>query len=122
MLKTAEQKQEKIDKELEELWKVSVLELEKAVGEARAERDELSKKLAELRMQVHQKMNANDNTIAINMETEYEVNRLTDYAKQLQDNLENLNHDYSSQFEIYGYDLSDMLLNATQIIRIHCHC
>ena len=39
-------------------------------------------------------MNSNDNTIAYNMETEYEVNRLTDFAKQLQDNLENLAVDY----------------------------
>ena len=71
------------------------MELEKAVAEARAERDELSKRLAELRQQVHLKMNTNDNTISMNMETEYEVNRLTDYAKQLQDNLENLSNDYT---------------------------
>lgn len=57
MLKTSEQKQEKIEKELDELWRVSVTELEKAVDEARIERDELSKKLADLRVKVHQKMN-----------------------------------------------------------------
>ena len=33
------------------------------------------------------------------METEFEVNRLTDFAKQLQDNLENLSVDYQGQFE-----------------------
>ena len=53
MLKTSEQKQEKIEKELDELWRVSVTELEKAVDEARIERDELSKKLADLRVKVH---------------------------------------------------------------------
>ena len=99
MLKTSEQKQEKIEKELDELWRVSVVELEKAVDEARIERDDLSKKLADLRVKVHQKMNSNDNTIAYNMETEFEVNRLTDFAKQLQDNLENLSVDYQGQFE-----------------------
>ena len=44
-------------------------------------------------------MNSNDNPIAFNMETEFEVNRLTDFAKQLQDNLENLSVDYQGQFE-----------------------
>ena len=39
-------------------------------------------------------MNSNDNTIAYNMETEFEVNRLTDFAKQLQDNLESIAVDY----------------------------
>ena len=53
MLKTSEQKQEKIEKELDELWRVSVVELEKAVDEARIERDDLSKKLADLRVKVH---------------------------------------------------------------------
>jgi len=40
------------------------------------------------------KRNTNENILAINEEQEFEVERMCDYAKQLQDNLENLTVDY----------------------------
>ena len=69
--------------------------MENSITDAVAERDALSKKLAELRQQVQLKRNTNENIIAINTEQEYEVERMCDYAKQLQDNLENLTVDYN---------------------------
>lgn len=41
----------------------------------------------------------NDQTIADNTEVEFEVQRMTDYASALQDNLENMAKDYQYQFE-----------------------
>jgi len=40
------------------------------------------------------KRNTNENILAANEEQEFEVERMCDYAKQLQDNLENLTVDY----------------------------
>ena len=83
MLKLSESKQEKLEKELEEVWKQAVVELEKSVTQAQTERDTLSNKLAELREQVQNKKNFNEATIAQNKEQEFEVERITDFAKQL---------------------------------------
>ena len=41
----------------------------------------------------------NEQTIADNTEVEFEVQRMTDYASALQDNLENMAKDYQDQFE-----------------------
>lgn len=62
--------------------------------EAKAERDGLATQLDELRKQVHQKMVNNEQTIAVNTEVEFEVQRMTDYAGALQDNLESMAKDY----------------------------
>jgi hypothetical protein len=48
-----------------------------------------------LRHLCHQKMVTNEQTIAVNTEVEFEVQRMTDYASALQDNLENMAKDYS---------------------------
>mmetsp|Transcript_23127 Transcript_23127/g.30808 ORF Transcript_23127/g.30808 Transcript_23127/m.30808 type:complete len:119 (-) Transcript_23127:1199-1555(-) len=44
-------------------------------------------------------MVSNEQTIAVNTEVEFEVQRMTDYAGALQDNLENMAKDYQLQFE-----------------------
>ena len=62
---------------------------------AKTERDQLSEQLAELRHLCHQKLVTNEQTIAVNTEVEFEVQRMTDYASALQDNLENMAKDYS---------------------------
>lgn len=66
---------------------------------AKTERDQLSEQLAELRHLCHQKLVTNEQTIAVNTEVEFEVQRMTDYASALQDNLENMAKDYSEQFD-----------------------
>lgn len=66
---------------------------------AKTERDQLAEQLGELRHQVHQKLVSNEQTIAVNTEVEFEVQRMTDYASALQDNLENLAKEYSDQFD-----------------------
>jgi len=68
--------------------------LEQSLKEAKTERDSLSEQLADLRHQVHQKMVGNEQTIAMNTEVEFEVQRMTEYASALQDNLENMAKDY----------------------------
>ena len=44
-------------------------------------------------------MVSNEQTIAVNTEVEFEVQRMTDYAGALQDNLESMAKDYQVQFE-----------------------
>ena len=94
MLNTAEESQVRIQNELVDLWKASCAELEQTLKEAKTERDSLAEELADLRHQVHQKMVSNEQTIAVNTEVEFEVQRMTDYASALQDNLENMAKDY----------------------------
>ena len=94
MLNTAEEEQARIQNELVDLWKSSCVELEQTLKEAKGERDKLAEHLGELRHQVHQKMVTNEQTIAVNTEVEFEVQRMTDYASALQDNLENMAKEY----------------------------
>ena len=44
-------------------------------------------------------MVGNEQTIAMNTEVEFEVQRMTEYASALQDNLENMAKDYQEQFD-----------------------
>lgn len=44
-------------------------------------------------------MVGNEQTIAMNTEVEFEVQRMTEYASALQDNLENMAKDYQDQFD-----------------------
>lgn len=68
--------------------------------EAKDEREALSTQLADLRHQVHEKMVSSEQTEASNTEVEFEVQRMTDYASALQDNLENMAKDYQDQFDL----------------------
>jgi len=83
VLNVAEENQVRIQNELVDLWKGSCVELEQSLKVAKGERDGLSEQLAELRHQVHQKMVTNEQTIAVNTEVEFEVQRMTDYASAL---------------------------------------
>ena len=115
VLTTAEEQQARIQNELVDLWKSSCVELEAALKEAKNEREQLAEQLRELRHQVHQKMVNNEQTIADNTEVEFEVQRMTDYASALQDNLENMAKDYQDQFDQF---LSTIQKHNSELIEL----
>lgn len=57
--------------------------------------------LKELREKASERMTENSQVEAVNCELEFEVERMTDYAKALQESLENIGKDYTEQFEGY---------------------
>ena len=75
--------------------------MEHSVNAAREERDNLSMELKELREKASERMTENSQVEAVNCELEFEVERMTDYAKALQESLENIGKDYTEQFEGY---------------------
>ena len=57
----------------------------------------------------------NEQTIADNTEVEFEVQRMTDYASALQDNLENMAKDYQDQFDQF---LSTIQKHNSELIEL----
>ena len=100
-LNNSENQQTEIKNELHSLYEEAIADLEENLKQAKAERTELNETLDKLRQQVLDIRAQNEFNIGNNVHADFSNQRIADYTKQLQTNLENLSTNYSSHLQNY---------------------